>query len=113
VLLIAVLSALTVNLYAPRYFNADVSLFSLMSLQNITIFFWGQDRLANVLPVLVWVFRNPTANLCAVLLFAAATHYALLLLLAHIAVTHTRKAEDEAPSTASFLAVFLYVLRWL
>ncbi len=58
-LLILVLSLLTVNAFAPRFLNADVILNSVMSLQNVTLFVWGQNRLLNVVPLFSLRSRIP------------------------------------------------------
>lgn len=43
--LLVLFSCLTVNKYSPEFLHADVIINSVMSLQNITLFYWGQNRL--------------------------------------------------------------------
>lgn len=81
-LLILILSLLTVNALAPRYLNADVILNSVMSLQKVTIFVWGQNRLLNVVPFLLSFIADPEVNLRAHLIFFSCTFYTLLYVLA-------------------------------
>lgn len=81
-LLILILSLLTVNALAPRYLNADVILNSVMSLQKVTLFVWGQNRLLNVVPFLLSPVANPGVNLAAHLIFFSCTFYTLLYVLA-------------------------------
>lgn len=46
-----------------QYINADVILFSLISTQKWTFFYWGQDRLGSLLPLLAISVQNPFYNL--------------------------------------------------
>lgn len=52
---------------ASRYMaglqDADGILTSLISTQKLTWYFWGQDRLLNLLPALAYPIRDPEANL--------------------------------------------------
>lgn len=93
--LVLVLAALTVNRYAPAGFSGDVILYSVMSLQNVTLFFWEQNRLLNVGPALTSVLRDPALNVFANLMFPAAVFFALLRYVAGQAVAH---AESVAPA---------------
>jgi hypothetical protein len=43
--------------------DGDGILASLISIQKLTWYFWGQDRLLNLLPALAWPLRDPDANL--------------------------------------------------
>ena len=80
------ISYLTVNKYAPIALNADVLLNSLMSLRNITLFYWGQNRLLNVLPFLVSPIRNPSLNLSAILFITSLSTFLLLFLISRFTV---------------------------
>jgi hypothetical protein len=68
----------TVNGYAGSA-NADVLMSSIMSLQNLTVYYWGQNRLLNVLPALAYPFRDPHQNLQAILYITAASYFAFLI----------------------------------
>jgi len=78
----AILAVLFVNRFAPEKLDADLILMSIMSLQNVTLFYWGQNRLANVLPLAVSFIRDPAANLFALMVLATAAHFVLLFLIA-------------------------------
>ncbi|RFB81371.1 hypothetical protein [Methylovirgula sp. 4M-Z18] len=60
-LIVIFVSLLIANKLAP-YMNADVMMNSIMSLQKVTLFYWGQDRLLNVLPLALSVVRNARLN---------------------------------------------------
>ncbi len=46
-----------------RYHNGDALIPTLVSLYRWTPFYWGQDRLGMILPLLAMPFRNPLTNL--------------------------------------------------
>jgi hypothetical protein len=77
-------SALTVIKYSPRELNADTILNSVMSLQNITLYYWGQNRLLNVLPLVVVFLKNPEANLYGILMFSSISFFSLLFYMSRI-----------------------------
>ena len=58
----AVLAALLVPIRFEIGQNSDGLLETLMSLQRLTVFFWEQDRFANLLPLLASPIADPTAN---------------------------------------------------
>ncbi|AUN95706.1 hypothetical protein [Pseudazoarcus pumilus] len=78
VLLVAALSVLAVNRFAPDRVIGDVILYSVMSLQNVSLFFWEQNRLLNVGPALTSIIREPGLNLLANLVFPSLTFFLLL-----------------------------------
>lgn len=77
-MLLAALALLTVNRFAPDQISGDVMLYSVMSLQNVTVFFWEQNRLLNVGPALTSVIREPALNFYLNLLLPALAFYGLL-----------------------------------
>ena len=81
------ISAFTVLKIAPDGLNADILINSVMSLQNLTLYYWGQNRLLNVLPLAVLLVKNPTLNLSAILVLTSISFYGLLYLLSRAAVT--------------------------
>ncbi|WP_231912897.1 hypothetical protein [Sterolibacterium denitrificans] len=85
-LLLLALAAATVNRFAPEPVSGDVMLYSVMSLQNVTLFFWGQNRLLNVGPALTSLIHDPAANLWANLLFPTLVFFGLLRAWAGVAV---------------------------
>lgn len=64
--------------------TADVVINSVMSLQKVTVFYWGQNRILNVLPAMVWIVRDAAWNLAAVVLLSSATFYAALVMVARL-----------------------------
>ncbi len=78
----ALLAAMAVNRLAPGTLNADTMLQPLMSLQHTTLFFWGQNRLANLIPFLLSWITAPLPNLWAHLWVFAFSFFAFLAVLA-------------------------------
>lgn len=81
------ISVLTVLKIAPGNLNADTLINSVMSLQNLTLYYWGQNRLLNVLPLAVTWVKDPAANLAAILALSSTSFYGLLYVLSRSAVT--------------------------
>jgi len=108
-LLVLLFSSYTVNHYSPEFLNADVLINSIMSLQHVTLFYWGQDRLVNILPFLASCIKNPQANLYFVLLFAAIFHFTLLLLISKTA-SRLSSEKDKNYSTTIFIALSVLFL---
>jgi len=79
----AALVYVTVNWVGPVYLNADQIINSAMSLQHLTIFYWGQNRLASLLPLLAAPIRNPEANLAACIIISASAFFGLLWIFAN------------------------------
>lgn len=84
--------------------NADTILFSVMSHQKVTLFYWGQNRLANLVPALLWPVRDLNWNLAAVLLVHALGWHGLLWLVAR-AVQPERTREGTLPTYALLVAL--------
>lgn len=84
------ISAFTVLKIAPDGLNADILINSVMSLQNITLYYWGQNRLLNVLPFAVALIKNPTLNLAVILALTSLSFYGLLYLLSHATIVVLR-----------------------
>jgi len=64
--------------------DADVILNSIMSLQKVTLFYWGQNRLLNLVPFILSPITNPGYNLAAHLVFFSFTFFLLLYVMAGI-----------------------------
>lgn len=79
------ISALTVIKVAPENLNADILINSVMSLQKLTLYYWGQNRLLNVLPLSVSFIRNPSLNLAAILILSSISFYGLLYFISRAA----------------------------
>jgi hypothetical protein len=105
-----VVSALPVIAYAPDFIGADTVLGSIMSLQNVTLYFWGQNRLLNVLPFAVSWITDPQSNLLALLYLASLASFSLLLLLALFARRAVAGRSDLVlPVFAALSATYLLV----
>lgn len=77
-------SVLTVLEFAPDGLNADILINSVMSLQNLTLYYWGQNRLLNVLPLIVSLVKVPALNLAAVLVLTSMSFYGVLYILCRV-----------------------------
>jgi hypothetical protein len=58
--------------------NADALLPSLMSTQHWTLFYWGQDRLANLVPLITMPVRDPIWNFRVQSLIVAGSFFGLI-----------------------------------
>ena len=67
--------------------NSDVIIHSMISLVDVTKFYWGQERLLNVLPALFSPVKDPGLNLYLILLTTAISHFVLLFILSATAVS--------------------------
>ena len=76
-----VVVAMSLFLAGPAWMNADTPLLTVMSLQRITLFIWGQNRFLNVVPAAASLIRDPTLNLAVQLLLFGGGFVALLSLL--------------------------------
>lgn len=84
--LLVLMSVLTVLRYTALYLQADGIQQSNMSVQNVDLFFWGQNRFASVVPFLASPIANPDVNLFACLLINALCFHGLLLVIAWMGV---------------------------
>lgn len=75
-------SVLTVLRDTADYLRADGIMQSIMSVQDVDLFFWGQNRFASVVPFVAQPIGDPAANLIACLLINALAFHGLLLLVA-------------------------------
>lgn len=98
------LTGFTALKYAPGM-DADVLLNSLMSTRNITVFYWGQNRLLNVLPVLAAPFQDPALNLCAVLFLSSLFTFLLILVLSRFAAKVGKQSQYSSNASLIFLAL--------
>lgn len=104
-LLLAVLLALIVfNWAVPTHFDADTVLQSVMSMQKVTLFYWGQDRYANFLPFLYSWVPSPKANLLAIYCTSGIVFFLLLELISDLL------AKLSGRKIATFRLVFFLVL---
>lgn len=80
------MSVLTVFRYTAAYLQADGVQQSVMSVQNVDLFFWGQNRFAAVVSFLASPFADPDVNLVVCLLINALCFHGLLLVIASMGV---------------------------
>jgi hypothetical protein len=81
--MLVVPSIVTVLRYTDPSLNADGVEQSVMSIQEVDLFYWGQDRLLPVVSFLASPISNPTANLWVCLVLQAMSFHGLLLYIAH------------------------------
>ena len=108
------ISLLTVNKYAPEFLQADVLINSVMSLQKVTLYYWGQNRLLNVMPFLFSGITNPSINLFAVMLITSLCLNLLLYFFSRIAVEMLGRKNDEQKSLIVFILVsasYLFIFK--
>ncbi len=73
VVLLFVAEGLVILARNPVWQDSDGLIGALFSLQHMTLFYWGQDRFANVVPALATAFGNPTVNVTAQLVLRTAS----------------------------------------
>ena len=102
--LLCVLPLAAINCFSPEYLNAETLMFSVMSIQNVTPFVWGQDRLANFVSYPLSPISSPHLNLFAHLWLFSLSFFLLLLACARLVV---RLMQPAGESDADFLVVFV------
>lgn len=101
-LLISTFALVTVFRYG-EHLTADGLAQSGMSVQDVDLFFWGQDRLALVVPLLASPVADPESNLLLCLTMNAAAFYGLLLVLARMAASTLASSRRWEETTVIFL----------
>ncbi len=89
--LLVIFSAFSVFRFAPEFISSDIMMNSIMSLRHVTLFYWGQNRILNVLPALLWPVRDPAANLWLVLFTSALSFFGVLLASSYVIAKLTTK----------------------
>lgn len=89
---------------AGPWLNADTILYSVMSHEKVTLFYWGQNRLANLVPALLWPVRDPDWNLLAVLLVHSLAWHSLLWLVARVVQPQPGPRDHSLPTYALLTA---------
>jgi hypothetical protein len=87
-----------------RYHNGDALIPSLVSLYRWTPFYWGQDRLGMLLPLLAMPFRNPLTNLMVQMGLSTFAALVSMCLLARYTLPRGLWQLAALLSTAGFLA---------
>lgn len=98
-----IISVITVLHVGPHILNADILLNTIMSLQNVTLYYWGQNRLLNIVPFVVSSIEEPSLNLTAVLLIASVSFYSLVYMMVRVATMTVDSATDTSLSLSVFL----------
>jgi len=94
---------------APKVLNADVLLNSIMSSHNLTLFYWGQDRLLNVLPFLLSGIKNSHINLYFALLLPAVSHFTLLFCISNLALTLSSEKDNKCSTILFIVLAFIFL----
>ncbi len=89
--------------------NADTILYSIMSHQKVTLFYWGQNRLANLVAALLWPLGDVNCNLAAVLVVHTLAWHGLLWLVART-VQPQQPARDGTLATYALLVALTHLL---
>ncbi len=76
--LIAIFSFLAVFKLAKDGLNADIIMNQIMAFDNVTLFYWGQNRLLNLIPILLAPVRLPLPNLFLVLFITSISFFCLI-----------------------------------
>jgi hypothetical protein len=64
------------------HLNADGLLYALISTEDLTFFYWQQDRLANLVPLLAWPVRDVAPNLMVQMVLIAGAFHLLIMAIA-------------------------------
>ncbi|HET9648114.1 MAG TPA: hypothetical protein VFP34_07760, partial [Microlunatus sp.] len=101
--ILIVLSLVAVLRLSAANIAADAVLQSVMSVQDVRWFFWGQNRFASVVPALLSPIADPAVNLFACQLVNALAFYGLLLLLAAVTAPMVTDRRGWRPALVVFL----------
>ena len=82
--------------------NADTVMYSVMAHEQLTLFYWGQNRLANAVAALTWPLRDADLNLWTVLVIHALAWHGLLWLVAAATRLWTRDGQTLPPVLAVY-----------
>jgi hypothetical protein len=106
-LAVLALSVMTVLRYTVDFLQADGVQQSVMSIQDVDLFFWGQNRFAAFVSALASPIANPDVNLFACLLINAVSFHVFLLLLAYMGTWLVSGTRSPLATAVTFLAVAL------
>lgn len=105
---ICVSIAALITIAVHRYLglaNADALLPSLMSTQHWTLFYWGQDRLANVVPLVAIPVRDPLWNFRVQSVVIASAFFTLIAIFVGFHLRETgRRVRPAAHAAITFVA---------
>ena len=94
-----------VSVVIPERMDADLVVPSLASLKNPTLYYWGQDRLLSLIPLMLLPFRNIEWNLYFNTFFQATFFCALVLLI-------LRSITSDLTHSAAFLIISLVLINY-
>jgi hypothetical protein len=100
--LLLLFSLLAINRFAPSYIDADNVIMSIMSLQKVTLFYWGEDRFANFIPLALSFIAMPHLNLLAHFFVFSLSFFALLFVCARLII----RLSNDPLKPSSILAAF-------
>jgi hypothetical protein len=80
---------ITIPRIAPSGLNADLMMHSIMSLQNVTLYYWGQNRLLSVIAYSTSWIKNPAYNLATILTLHSLFLFFFIYLAARISAMAT------------------------
>ena len=104
-------SVFTILKYAPNGINADFIMNSVMSLQNLTLYYWGQNRLLNILPFTTRLITEPKANFYATLLITTLCFFLVIYSVTAFAVKTSQRQKQNYLTTSIFVSLSaFYVL---
>jgi hypothetical protein len=104
-LAVVVLSVFTVLRYTVAFLQADGVQQSVMSVQSVDLFFWGQNRFAAFVSLLASPIADPSTNLFVCLLINALSFHVLLLVLAWMGVRVLTTTRTAAATGIAFLVL--------
>ena len=91
-----------------RYANADVLVSTLISTERLTFFYWGQDRLASLVPLLAWPVQDVRLNFYVQALIQGWAFFGLVLLFVEFHLVSVRDGVDRhADATTTAIALLL------
>lgn len=98
---------LTVLRYTADHINGDGVWQSVMSVQDVDLFYWGQDRFFAILPLLGSPIADPTLNLFLLLLINALSFHALLLTVCYLGLDAIADPPDRRALVISYLVTVI------
>lgn len=104
-LAVLAMSVMTVLRYTVDFLQADGVQQSVMSIQDVDLFFWGQNRFAAFVSALASPIANPDVNLFACLLINAVSFHLFLLLLAYMGTWLVSGTRNLLATAVTFLAL--------
>jgi hypothetical protein len=107
-ILASLLAILVINRDAPIYTNADSLLFPIMSLQHVTVFYWGQNRIVNFVPMILSPISSSEWNFLLHLLVFAMSFF-WLILFAGYWMFQLAFPKASAVQCQAFTAIFLLI----